>query len=46
MTPYMPQQNGVAKRKNRALNEMVNAMLSYSGLSEGFLGEAILTVFY
>nr|GEY67436.1 hypothetical protein [Tanacetum cinerariifolium] len=32
--PYTPQQNGVAKRKNRALKEMVNSMLSYSGLSE------------
>ncbi|GJV46864.1 zinc finger, CCHC-type containing protein [Tanacetum coccineum] len=28
--PYTPQQNGVAKRKNRALKEMVNSMLSYS----------------
>ncbi|GKB04639.1 zinc finger, CCHC-type containing protein [Tanacetum coccineum] len=25
-TPYTPQQNGVAERKNRALNEMVNSM--------------------
>ncbi|GJS85046.1 zinc finger, CCHC-type containing protein [Tanacetum coccineum] len=33
--PYTPQQNGVAERKNRALKEMVNYMLSYSGLSEG-----------
>ncbi|GJR15756.1 zinc finger, CCHC-type containing protein [Tanacetum coccineum] len=33
--PYTPQQNGVAERKNRALKEMVNSMLSYSGLSEG-----------
>ncbi|GJZ53707.1 zinc finger, CCHC-type containing protein [Tanacetum coccineum] len=39
--PYTPQQNGVAERKNRALKEMVNSMLSYSGLSEGFWGEAI-----
>nr|GEU37667.1 zinc finger, CCHC-type [Tanacetum cinerariifolium] len=36
IAPYTPQQNGVAKRKNRALKEMVNSMLSYSGLSEGF----------
>nr|GEU59240.1 hypothetical protein [Tanacetum cinerariifolium] len=34
-TPYTPHQNGVAERKNRALKEMVNFMLSYSGLSEG-----------
>nr|GEV57295.1 zinc finger, CCHC-type [Tanacetum cinerariifolium] len=33
--PYTPQQNGVAERKNKALKEMVNSMLSYSGLSEG-----------
>ncbi|GKU99886.1 hypothetical protein SLEP1_g12666 [Rubroshorea leprosula] len=41
--PYTPQQNGVAKRKNRVLTEMVNAMLSNSGLSPGFWGEALLT---
>ncbi|GJS16862.1 zinc finger, CCHC-type containing protein [Tanacetum coccineum] len=34
--PYTPQQNGVSERKNKALKEMVNSMLSYSGLSEGF----------
>ncbi|GJU56721.1 zinc finger, CCHC-type containing protein [Tanacetum coccineum] len=34
IAPYTPQQNGVAERKNRALKEMVNSMLSYSGLSE------------
>ncbi|GJU29440.1 zinc finger, CCHC-type containing protein [Tanacetum coccineum] len=39
--PYTPLQNGVAERKNRALKEMVNFMLSYSGLSEGFWGEAM-----
>ncbi|GKA74622.1 zinc finger, CCHC-type containing protein [Tanacetum coccineum] len=44
--PYTPQQNGVAEMKNRALKEMVNSMLSYSGLSEGFWGEAMLTACY
>nr|KAJ0219061.1 hypothetical protein LSAT_V11C300140140 [Lactuca sativa] len=44
--PYTPQQNGVAERKNRTLKEMVNSMLSYSGLSEGFWGEAMLTASY
>ncbi|GJZ64674.1 zinc finger, CCHC-type containing protein [Tanacetum coccineum] len=42
--PYTPQQNGVAERKNRALKEMVNSMLSYSSLSEGFWGEAMAVV--
>nr|KAJ0212594.1 hypothetical protein LSAT_V11C400219000 [Lactuca sativa] len=44
--PYTPQQNGVAERKNRNLKEMVNSMLSYSSLSEGFWGEAMLTACY
>ncbi|GJV73453.1 zinc finger, CCHC-type containing protein [Tanacetum coccineum] len=39
--PYTPQQNGVVERKNRARKKMVNSMLSYSGLSDGFWGEAI-----
>nr|GEY32046.1 retrotransposon protein, putative, Ty1-copia subclass [Tanacetum cinerariifolium] len=44
--PYTPQQNGVDERKNRTLKEMVNSMLSYSGLSERFWGEAMLTACY
>ncbi|GJS00640.1 zinc finger, CCHC-type containing protein [Tanacetum coccineum] len=44
--PYTPQQNGMAERKNRALKEMVNSILSYSSLSEGFWGEAMLTACY
>ena len=44
--PYTPQQNGVAERKNRVLKDMVNAMLSYSGLKSSFWGEAILTANY
>ncbi|GJY28535.1 zinc finger, CCHC-type containing protein [Tanacetum coccineum] len=42
--PYTPQQNGISKRKNRVLKEMVNSMLSYSGLSQGFWGEALVVV--
>ena len=33
---YAPQSNGVAKRKNCTLQEMVNSILSYAGLREGF----------
>ncbi|GKE75747.1 zinc finger, CCHC-type containing protein, partial [Tanacetum coccineum] len=33
--PYTPQQNGISERKNRVLKEMVNSLLSYSGLSQG-----------
>nr|GEU45006.1 zinc finger, CCHC-type [Tanacetum cinerariifolium] len=44
--PYTPQQNDVAERKNKALKEMVNSMLSYSSLSEGFWGDAMLTACY
>nr|GEU34308.1 hypothetical protein [Tanacetum cinerariifolium] len=44
--PYTLQQNGVAERKNRALKEIVNSMLSYLGLSEGFWGKAMLTACY
>ncbi|CAM8990125.1 unnamed protein product [Rhodiola kirilowii] len=44
--PYTPQQNGVSERKNRVLKEMVNAMLSYSGLNDEFWGEAMLTACY
>ena len=31
-TPYTPQQNGIAQRKNRTLKDMVNCMLNSSGL--------------
>nr|GEU49363.1 hypothetical protein [Tanacetum cinerariifolium] len=34
IAPYSPKQNGISKRKNRVLKEMVNPMLSYSGLSQ------------
>ncbi|GJW32318.1 cullin, conserved site-containing protein [Tanacetum coccineum] len=34
-TPYTSQQNSIFERKNKVLKEMVNSMLSYSGLSQG-----------
>ncbi|GKF90382.1 zinc finger, CCHC-type containing protein [Tanacetum coccineum] len=42
--PYTPQQNGISEKKNIVLKEMVNSMLSYSGLSQEFWGEAMAVV--
>ena len=39
---YAPQSNGVVERKNETLQEMIISILSYSGLSEGFWGKAML----
>jgi hypothetical protein len=41
-TPYLPQSNGVAQRKNRTLTYLVNAMLDSSCLPKSWWGEAIL----
>jgi hypothetical protein len=41
--PFSPQSNGIAKRKNRTLTDLVNAMLSTAGLSKEWWGEVILT---
>ena len=38
---YEPQSNRVAERKNRTLQEMINSMLSYSGLSKNFGGSDV-----
>ena len=46
ITPYSPQSNGVAERKNCTLKEMMNAMLLSSGLPQSMWGEAILSVYY
>ena len=45
-TPYSPQQNGVAKRKNKTLKEMMNALLLSSRLPQNLWGEAILSANY
>ena len=42
-TPYTPQQNGRAERKNRSLVEMTRSMLADSGLPNLYWGEAIMT---
>ncbi|GKA43533.1 zinc finger, CCHC-type containing protein [Tanacetum coccineum] len=44
--PYTPQQNGIAKRKNRTLMDMLNSIMSHSGLSYGYWGKALLTACY
>jgi transposase InsO family protein len=41
--PYSPQSNGVAKRKNGMLMDLVNAMLGTSGMAKAWWGEAVLT---
>ncbi|GJU07521.1 zinc finger, CCHC-type containing protein [Tanacetum coccineum] len=46
IAPHTPQQNGISEKKNKVLKEMVNSILSYSGLSQGFWGKAMLTTCY
>ncbi|KRY11615.1 Retrovirus-related Pol polyprotein from transposon TNT 1-94 [Trichinella patagoniensis] len=45
-SPYAPQKNGVAERKNRALVEMAKCMLTDAKLPECFWGEAVCTAAY
>jgi hypothetical protein len=40
--PYSPQSNGVAKRKNHTLTDLVNSMLDTAGLSKAWLRVALL----
>ena len=44
--PGTPQQNGVSKRRNRTLLDMVRSMMSYSDLPNSFWGYAVQTVVY
>lgn len=45
-SPYTPQQNGVAERKNRTLVEMVRCMMHTQGLSNFYWSKAIQTAVY
>ncbi|XP_057249331.1 uncharacterized protein LOC130590790 [Beta vulgaris subsp. vulgaris] len=45
-SPYTPEQNGIAERKNRTLKDMMNAMLISSGMPTNMWGEAILSACY
>nr|GEV65873.1 hypothetical protein [Tanacetum cinerariifolium] len=44
IAPYTSQQNGISEKENIILKEMVNFMMSYSVLSQGFWGEAMAVV--
>ena len=44
--PYKPQQNGIAKRRNRTLIEMTRSMMAFAYLSIHFWGEALSTSAY
>ena len=45
-TAHTPQQNGVAKRKNRIIVEMARSMLKGKGLPDTFWAEAVNTAVY
>ncbi|KAG7599301.1 Integrase catalytic core [Arabidopsis suecica] len=45
-TPYSPQQNGIAERRNRTLVEMARSMIEEKKLSNKFWAEAIATSTY
>ena len=44
--PYTPEQNGVAERLNRTLMETAQSMISHSGLSSKYWGEAVVSAAY
>jgi transposase InsO family protein len=46
MMPRTPQQNGVAKRRNRTLLEMVRSIMAQANLPISYWGDAILTAAY
>ena len=44
--PSMPQQNGIAERMNRTLNERARSMRLHAGLPKMFWAEAVSTAAY
>lgn len=45
-TPYTPEQNGVAERKNRTVIEMGRSMMKARGIPKHFWAEAVATAVY
>ena len=45
-TPYTPEQNGLAERKNRTVIEMTRSMIKEKGLSNSFWAEGVATAVY
>ena len=39
--PYTPQQNGIAKRRNRTLMDMVRSMMAQASLPVSFWGDVM-----
>ena len=44
--PHTPEQNGVAERMNRTLQESARAMLAHAGLPHGYWAEAVAAAAY
>ena len=44
--PYSPQQNGIAERMNRTLQEAALSMILHAGVSKGFWAEAVFSAAY
>ena len=43
--PHTPEENGVAKRRNRTLIESTRSMISHAGLPDSYWAEAVATVY-